>query len=72
MYQITLDAKTILAIRGYNRNASGGYSDFNLRCVVGEGTECKSNFIRNTFINNFNTRLCGMSNDWNKCKSLDR
>lgn len=43
MYQITLDSKTIRAIRDDNQRNS--YTDFKLTCKAGTGKECVSDFI---------------------------
>ncbi|MDD2378074.1 MAG: hypothetical protein PHE05_04525, partial [Bacilli bacterium] len=72
MYEITLNTQSILAIRNYNRTTKGGYSDFNLNCVIGQGRECKSNFIRSQFRHLFVTGRCGMSNNWNQCSVEDK
>ncbi len=71
MYEITLDSVTIGQIKKYNRNAPNGYSDFNLKCVTGEGRECKSDFIRGEFRAKFESKWCGMSADFNKCEKDD-
>lgn len=71
MYEITLNTALIGQIRKYNRDARGGYSDFNLECITGEGRECKSQFIRNTFNSSFVSRWCGMSSDWDRCEKDD-
>ncbi len=71
MYEINLNSGAILSIRQYNRNATGGYADFNLNCIVGEGRECKSNFIRNSDFTNLFENRCGMSSNWNLCVDND-
>ncbi len=72
MYEITLDSVTIGQIKKYNRNVPNGYSDFNLKCVIGEGRECNSNFIRKEFKSKFETKWCGMSTDFYKCEKDDK
>ena len=44
MYEITLTPAIIKEIRKYNDTTM--YSDYNLDCINGAGTECKSDFIR--------------------------
>ena len=71
MYEIILNTETIAQIKNYNRDTRDGYSDFNLECIVGEGRECTSNFIREEFSSSFVSRWCGMSSDWNQCEKDD-
>ncbi len=71
MYEITLNTRSILSIRSYNRLAEGGYADFTLKCIEGTGQRCKSQFIREDYRHLFNSSLCGMSSDWDRCNKDD-
>jgi len=58
MYKFTLDMDLIDDIRRYNneQKSEGGYTDFTLKCE--NGTNCKSQFIRNVIPNEKKSGRC--------------
>ena len=49
LYTVTLDTKTMIKIREYNKKHT--YSDSDITCETGTGRMCIDNFIRNDYIN---------------------
>lgn len=49
LYTVTLDTKTMIKIREYNKTHT--YSDSDITCETGTGRMCIDNFIRNDYIN---------------------